>query len=217
MSENPDLRPVREIYKNQDLEEVSDEAEDELYNRKWEIFNGCKIKPNISETSYSFFWVNTGGFDYDRTLTLKLNKIGKEICFDKKLKKYVTMDNSAYYLALKEFIKRQRIYPKTGWHESLDKSCCKYRFIVVKNEVGTKSRYVEYKTKLIHGWSPSKYIKISKDLKPKRKRKVIRQLVKSGATKRKIAKFFKLSERQVRHITEGIKQKKFKPETGIGC
>lgn len=216
MLKNLDLRPVREIYKNQDLDEVNDNAEDELYNRKWEIFNGCYIKPKIDETSYSFFWKTENGLEFDRALKLKLNKFGKEICFDTELKKYVTLNNSAYYLALREYKKRQRIYPKTGWHESLDKSCCRYRFIVVKNETGSKSRYVEYQTKLIRGWSPSKYIK-TKGLKPTRKRKIIRKLVKSGATKKKIAKFFKISLRRVQEITKGMKQKKFKLEIGSVC
>lgn len=61
----------------------------------------------------------------------------------------------------------------------------------------------------IVGWSPSKFIKISKKLNPQRKKKIIRKLVKSGANKQKIAEFFKISLRRVQDITTGIKQKKF--------
>lgn len=211
MSENYDFRPVREIYKHQDLSEVKDDIEDDLYNRKWEIFNRCFIKASKDQKLYSFFW--KPDFKYERTLKLKVNKSGKEVCYDSKRKEYVTLDNSAYYLALRESQRRARIYPKTGWLGSNKTSCCEFRFIVVKNAVGSKLRYVQYRTRLQRGWSPLKFIRV-KTLNPSRKKKIIRKLVKSGANKQKIAEFFKISLRRVQHITKGFKQKKFNPEVG---
>jgi hypothetical protein len=215
---------VKTIFKDTDLDIVDEDVSDELYNRKKEILRNYVIRAvPKNENKFMFFLrVDYEKFEYERSLIYKRTFRGKDIYYDTKLKKEVHRDNSGYVLALAEWLKRRKIIPTSGWFESRDKSCCRHRKIKVPDNMGVVSRYIEYQTRIgKNSWGESKFILVSIDgqiiLKPKRKGKLIRILVKSGANKHKLAKYFKLSYRQVAHITQGIKQKKFKPESGKGC
>lgn len=215
---------VRKEFKNTDLDIVDEDISDELYNRKKAVHDNYVIRSvPTNENKYMFYLkVDYDEFEYERSLIYKRTIRGKDIYYDTKLKKEVHRDNSGYVLELAEWIKRRKIIPTSGWFESRNKSCCRHRKIKVPDNIGVVSRYIEYQTRIgKNSWGESRFILVSIDgqivLKPKRKGKLIRELVKAGANKHKSAKYFKLSYRQVAHITASIKQKKFNPETGIGC
>ena len=215
---------VRKIYKNTDLDIVDKDIDDELYNRKKEILENYIIRQSIKdENKYMFYFRDEEKLRYERSLIFRRTFRDKDIYYDTDYKKEVDRDNSGYVLALVEWIKLRRIIPTSGWIESIDTSCCRYRKIKVPDNMNVISRYIEYQTRLGKKiWSrKSKYILVSIDgyviLKPKRKKRLIRKLVKSGANKHKLAKYFKLSYQHVIRITKGIKQKKFKPEKGKTC
>lgn len=215
---------VKTIFKDTDLDIVDDEVDDELYNRKKEIQKNYIIRsvPKNEKKFMFFFRVNYDKLRFERSLIFKRTVNGKDVYYDTEFKEEVTRNDSGYVLALAEWIKRRKIIPTSGWFESVNTSCCKYRKIKVPDNMGIVSRYIEHKTRTgKKSWSESRFILVSIDgfvvLKPKRKRRLIRKLVKSGANKHKLAKYFKLSYRQIAHITQGIKQKQFKPEIGKVC